>query len=198
MGKCYLYIVLTRTNTIVSKLVQFVKNDEYTHASISLDKELNSMYSFGRKHVYNPFLGRFRQEEINEGLYKFHKNLPGVIMQVEVSKKQYEKAKAMIEHFISNSNLYKYNYQGLLHGVINKTACRDDRFLCSEFVYYILNESGIADFKISRNLVRPQSFFSLESKIIYRGNLKNFKYQSNNYSPKDIIISKLNGIFEHI
>jgi len=183
---------------MVSKLVQFIKNDEYTHASISLDKELNSMYSFGRKYTYNPFLGRFKQEEINKGLYKNHKNLPGVIMQIEVSKKQYEKAKELIEYFIANSNRYKYNYQGLLHGVLNKTACRDDRFLCSEFVYYILNESGIANFKISRNLVRPQDFLNLESNIVYSGNLKNFKYQNNNYSSKDIIISKLNTIFEQI
>ncbi|KJS84738.1 MAG: hypothetical protein JM58_10485 [Peptococcaceae bacterium BICA1-8] len=196
MKKCYLYIVLTRTNTMVSKLVQYIKNDEFTHASISLDKELNAMYSFGRKYAYNPFLGRFKQEEINKGLYKNHKNLPGVIMQIEVSKKQYEKAKELVEYFIANSNLYKYNYQGLLHGVLNKTACRDDRFLCSEFVYYILNESGIANFKISRNLVRPQNFLSLESKIIYRGNLKNFKYQNNNYSPNEIIIRKLSAVCE--
>ncbi|MCT8977702.1 hypothetical protein N4T77_13965 [Clostridium sp. CX1] len=180
MEKYCLYIVLTRTNTVMSKLIQFVKNDEYTHAAISLDKELNNMYGFGRKNTYNPFVGRFRQEKVDEGLYKFHKNLPGVIMEVEVSKQQYKKAKDLLNHFIFNSNLYKYNYKGLIHSLFNKAECSETRFLCSEFVYHILKESNIADLDISRNLVRPQSLLDLKGKIIYKGNLKNIKSQHNN------------------
>ena len=49
MERFYLYIVLTRTNTVMSKLIQIFKNYEYTHAAISLDKGLNQMYSFGRR-----------------------------------------------------------------------------------------------------------------------------------------------------
>ena len=61
MEKRHLYIVLTRTNTVMSNLIQILKNDEYTHAAISLDKELNHMYSFGRRNTYNPFVGRFKK-----------------------------------------------------------------------------------------------------------------------------------------
>lgn len=60
MEKYSLYVVLTRTNTVISKVVQLVKKDEYTHAAISLDEELNYMYSFGRKYSYYPFIGRFK------------------------------------------------------------------------------------------------------------------------------------------
>ncbi|NLL30406.1 MAG: hypothetical protein GX258_05050, partial [Clostridiales bacterium] len=76
MGKYNLYIVLTRTNTVISNLIHIVTNDQYTHAAISLDKELNNMYSFARRNTYNPFVGRFRREDINEGVYKFNENLP--------------------------------------------------------------------------------------------------------------------------
>jgi len=196
LEKRYLYIILTRTNTTISRLIQILKNDEYTHAAISLDKELEHMYSFGRKYTYNPFLGRFRQENINEGIYKFSKTLSGVIMEVEVSNRQYEKAKVMLDHFISNSNLYKYNYKGLFHSFFNKTICYDDRFLCSEFVYHILNKSGIVDLKISRNLVRPQNLLYIKSKIIYKGNLKNRKSPINKYNPKGIKIGKMSAICE--
>ncbi len=172
MERFYLYIVLTRTNTVMSKLIQIFKNDEYTHAAISLDKGLNQMYSFGRRKTYNPFIGRFKKEDINEGIYKFCDTLPGAIIEIEVSRRQYEKAKVLLEHFISNSDLYKYNYKGVMHSLLNRAVCSDDKFLCSEFVYYILEESGIAELKIARNLVRPQSLLDIKGKMIYKGNLK--------------------------
>ena len=61
-----LYIVLTRTNTVISKLIHVINNDEYTHAAIALDKELDHMYSFGRKYTFNPFIGVFKHEERNQ------------------------------------------------------------------------------------------------------------------------------------
>ena len=170
----------------MSNMIRIFKNDEYTHAAISLDKELNHMYSFGRRNTYNPFIGRFRKEEINEGVYKLCNILPGAIIEVEVSKEQYEKAKVTLAHFISNSHLYKYNYKGLMHSLLNKPVCSNYRFLCSEFVYHILKESGIADLKISRNLVRPQSLLKIEGRIIYKGNLKEIKLPQNNSYTKEI------------
>lgn len=191
MERYHLYVVLTRTNTIVSRLIQLIKDDEFTHAAISLDKELNYMYSFSRKHTYNPFIGVFRKEEINKGLYKLQRSLHGTIIEIEVSRQQYKAAKGLLNHFIDNSNLYKYNYKGLLDGVLNKESCYDYRFLCSEFVYYILKESGIVDFNISRNLVRPQNFLNLDGDIIYRGNLKDLKYQNKNYDSREIEVREL-------
>ncbi len=175
MEKYCLYIVLTRTNTMISRLIQLFKHDEYTHASISLDKELNHMYSFGRRTTYNPFIGRFKKEDINEGIYKFWDTLPGTIIEVEVSKEQYENAKEILDEFISNSDLYKYNYKGLIHCILNKEVISENRFLCSEFVYHILKESGAADLKISRNLVRPESLLNIEGNLIYKGDLKEIR-----------------------
>jgi len=170
----------------MSRLIQLFKHDEYTHASISLDKELNHMYSFGRRTTYNPFIGRFKKEDINEGIYKFWDTLPGAIIEVEVSKEQYENAKEILEKFISDSNLYKYNYKGLIHCLLNKEVISENRFLCSEFVYHILKESGAADLKISRNLVRPVSLLNIDGNMIYKGNLKKIKLPkeyNNLYTP---------------
>jgi hypothetical protein len=187
MEKSYLYIVLARTNTMVSRLVQFFKNDEYTHAAISLDKGLENMYSFSRKHTYNPFIGRFKREDVNEGLYKFCDSLPGLIIEIEVSREQHEKAKELLEHFISNSSLYKYNYKGLLYSLLNRPYSSPNRFLCSEFVYHILKESGIVDFNILGNLVRPQSLLNIDGRIVYEGNLRETKH---------IKTSRLNILYE--
>lgn len=171
-----IYIVLTRTQTVISKLIQILKKDEYTHAAIALDKDLEQMYSFGRKNTYNPFVGKFRKEHIDEGVYNFCDTLPGVIIEVSVSKQQYEKAKGLVNHFITNCDLYKYNYQGLFYTLLNKGVYREDRFLCSEFVYYILKESKIVNFKKSGNLIRPQNLLDIKGKMVYKGNLKHIEH----------------------
>ena len=52
------YFIVTHTGTTLSKIIKFYTKKEYSHVSISLDEGLNQMYSFGRKHAYNPFFGR--------------------------------------------------------------------------------------------------------------------------------------------
>lgn len=196
MQKYYLYLVLTRTNTVISKAIQLIKKDEYTHAAISLDQELNHMYSFGRKYTHFPFIGRFKQENLSTGLYKYHSNLPVMIMEIEVSKQQYEDAEFLLKRFIANSKQYKYNYKGLLHCLFNRPAYCDHRFLCSEFVYYILKESGITDLEMPRNLVRPQSLLNLESRIVYQGTIRNLQYQKRNSGTKEARLYRLNTDYD--
>lgn len=43
-----IYIVLTKTNTALSRVIGVVTSDPYTHASISMDKKLDSLYTFSR------------------------------------------------------------------------------------------------------------------------------------------------------
>lgn len=41
-----IYIILTHTGTLLSKIIKMYTKDEYSHVSISLDSELEEMYSF--------------------------------------------------------------------------------------------------------------------------------------------------------
>ncbi|MPW25384.1 hypothetical protein GC105_06245 [Alkalibaculum sp. M08DMB] len=175
MDKYHLYILLVRTNTVLSNLIHYIKKDPYTHAAIALDRNLDQMYSFGRKKVYNPFVGCFRKESIHTGLYKIYDTSPCKIIEIEVTKEQYEKACALVDHFITNDKIYKYNYMGLIFNLLNK-ATFNNRFLCSEFVYHILKESDIIDFNVPKNLVRPMNFASMQGKVIYRGEINNLGY----------------------
>ncbi|WP_313341384.1 hypothetical protein [Sedimentibacter sp.] len=182
-----IYIVLTRTNTFLSRLISFIKDDEYTHASISLDRHLSRMYSFGRKYTYNPFVGRFVKENLNEGVYGRHDNLYGLVMEIEVSREQYVKAENLINEFILNKDLYKYNYIGLVNCLLNRESCNNHRFLCSEFVYYILNKSNIVNFNKSGNLVRPQDLLNIKGKIVFKGNLKNINWSRKVYNRDEFL-----------
>ena len=91
-----LYIVFTRTATTISRLINRVKHDKYTHASLALDRELNYMYSFGRKWARNPFIGKFSMNT-SAGLVQDSKTLPGAVLELEVTDEQYAKAKSIID-----------------------------------------------------------------------------------------------------
>lgn len=69
------YIVLTYTGTILSRIVKMYTRREYSHVSIAFDEDLKEMYSFGRLNPYNPFIGGFVYERIDRGLLKKLKRL---------------------------------------------------------------------------------------------------------------------------
>ena len=46
-----IYILLMHTYTIPSKIVKIFTNYEYSHVGISLSRECDEIYSFGRKKI---------------------------------------------------------------------------------------------------------------------------------------------------
>ena len=67
--KKYVYILLTRTETVPSKVIHFFKRMPYVHVSIALDEELDELYSFARKKINNPFRCGFIDEDITTGIF---------------------------------------------------------------------------------------------------------------------------------
>ncbi|MGL4873349.1 MAG: hypothetical protein ACRC30_01695 [Clostridium sp.] len=172
MKKYHIYIILTRTNSGLSNLIKLFTGAMYTHAAISLDKNLDEMYGFSRKYTYNPFIGVLKKEDVTEGLYKHQKKLLGKVIELEVSKEEYRRFIVLFQEYIDNRHRYKYNTKGLFYGLINKEKNIEDRFLCSEFVYHILKESGILNWDKPPNLIRPQDLVNLKGNNLYEGDLK--------------------------
>lgn len=54
-----IYVILLHTNTIPSKLVRFFTNYKYSHVAISLSRNCDILYSFGRKKIDSIFNGGF-------------------------------------------------------------------------------------------------------------------------------------------
>lgn len=168
-----IYIVLTRTGTFLSKLIKVYTKDEFTHSSISLDKALNQMYSFGRLNPYNPFYGGFVHEGIKWGTFKRFKKTEVAIYELEIPEDKYEKAKKIIEDIEKNKSKYSFNVIGLFLIAIKKKRVKENTFYCAEFVKHILNESEINT--KWPDLIRPESFKSIEDKkLIYKGLLREY------------------------
>ena len=62
-----IYIVLTQTKTYPARAIRLYTQEPYAHASIAFDENLEEMYSFARRGVYNPFNAGFIREDIDKG-----------------------------------------------------------------------------------------------------------------------------------
>lgn len=167
-----IYIILTYTGTILSKIVKIYTRREYSHVSISLDQDLTKMYSFGRINPYNPFSGGFVHEAIDKGTFKRFKKTKTKIYSLEIPEEKYEKLEAIIEQMQEKKNLYKFNVIGLLAIALNVKIKREKYFYCAEFVKYVLEQSQVVELP---EMVKPEDFEKVKGlSEVYRGILREY------------------------
>lgn len=156
---------------MLSNLIHRITRAEYTHAALSLDAGLEYMFSFGRRRPSNPFVGCFKRESLSEGVYGRCAELPGVVVEVPVTRGQYAAICGIVESFLLNHHNYDYNTLGLIRNLARIPGEGGTRFFCSEFVYYVLNESGVCDLGLLRGDIRPETLLEVEGRIAFEGNL---------------------------
>lgn len=170
-----IYIVLTHTGTILSKIIKIFTRNRYTHVSIALDEKMDCMYSFGRINPYNPFVGRFVKEGIDIGTFKRFKDTTTEVYSIEIPDEKYNKIKEIIAQMTINKDIYKFNIRGLVFAFFRKRHIRKNKFYCSEFVRYILENSDVQIKGIS-NVIKPEDFRDLKAlNLEYRGLLRMYK-----------------------
>ena len=168
-----IYIVLTYTGTVLSRIVNFYTRRKYAHVSISLDKDLSHMYSFARLNPYNPFIGGFVQESPKFGTFKRFSKTKTKIYSIEVDDDQYKRLKSIIEDINLNKGSYHFNILGLFAVAFNLKVKREKYFYCAEFVKYVLESSNL-NLELP-NIVKPDDFRQLDGlSEIYTGKLNQY------------------------
>ena len=114
-----IYIMISQTNTGCSRILKFFTRAPYNHASIALDENLNSLYSFARQNLYIPMIAGFVTEDINSGIYKIHGNTVCEIYRLKITEEQFETLEKSINEFKENESEYRYNFAGLLAILFN-------------------------------------------------------------------------------
>lgn len=168
-----IYFVLTDTNTPISKIIKYFMKDEFSHVSISLDKNLNSMYSLGRLKPYNPLHGGFVHEYVDKGTFKRFYKTKSMINYINVTDEQFEKLEKTIEETWNRRKEIKFNTIGLFAVYFKKKRKKENYFYCAEYIKYATEKSNI-DLNLPE-LPRPENFKYLDgSKVIYKGLLKEY------------------------
>ncbi len=168
-----IYFVLTHSGSLLSNVVRTYTRNEFSHVSISLDEELKEMYSFGRLHAYNPFLGGFVQESPKFGTFKRFSNTNSKIYSFEVSEKQYYKICKIVRKMMKEKKHYRFNFIGLIAVAMHLKIKRNKCFYCAEFIKYIVDNCDL-QIKLPE-LVKPNDFENIEgSQVVYYGKLSEY------------------------
>ena len=168
-----IYILLTRSGTLLSNLVHLFTGDPFTHASISFDPTLQPLYSSARKNGETMFPAGPCQEYFHRGFYRKHRHIPCALYALDVAQEQYELAIEEMERIIDHSDDYHFNILGLLLCRLNIPMRRTNKFFCSQFVAEILLRSDSLPLPKVPSLMRPMDYTCLPGvSCLYRGTLR--------------------------
>lgn len=169
------YIITTYTGTALSYLIRNISKVEYAHVSISLNRELSPMYSFGRINPKTPIFAGLVQENINEGLYAIKQNTVCRVYSLSVSNLSYELIKGTLDEMWNERRRYAYDVVALVRMPICRAKARDYRYVCSTFVAHVLEKGDITLFNKEYHWVTPNDFLqSTNLKLEYEGLLSEY------------------------
>ncbi len=177
-----IYLVFSQTGTWLAKLLKNITGEKYVHVSISLDNDLNKMYSFGRINPNNPLSGGFVQEDLRSGVFKNNNNSECKIYKIKITKDQYDKLTEEIDKFVNSTIKYKYNLFGLITAALNIRFKRKRHYFCSQFVSEILISANVLNNDLFPELFKPLDFDNqhLEKEEIFRGYVRDYLSLQNN------------------
>jgi hypothetical protein len=148
----YVYIVLSDTRSLASKLLRFFTSDRYNHVSLAFDSDLKTLISYnGGNGVSKPGLNSETFEHLNRK--------PGASLAVYCMRVTAVQKYALIRGIAAiNREGSSYNFLGLLTG---KSKLPNIMF-CSQFVYSLMEEVGIIYFDRKNKKVAPMDFVNLD------------------------------------
>ncbi len=143
-----LYIVVSDTGSSASNIISLFTKKPYNHVSISFDKDLKTIVSYnGGEHIYPPGLNK-------EMIEFFNKKEDSMIGVYSISVTALQKQK-MIDYLKQiNDEGSAYN----LLGLATKHSIKPNIMFCSQFVYSVLLQGGVAYFEANPLDVIPTDF----------------------------------------
>jgi len=165
-----IYVLLTRSKTIASRMIYVFTRARFTHSSLSFGKELDQLYSFGRTYAHLPLPAGFRIESLRKGFYKNNSQIPCALYEFRVSEESYDAAIEIIDRMTSSGIDYRYNIIGLLLCRLGITHKRKHKYFCSEFIAEVLQESAAIEMPDPPSLTRPIDYASMPGAVcLYEG-----------------------------
>lgn len=129
----YVYVVLVKSLTKVGDITRFFTRYPFSHASISLDDNLEEFYSFARYYCNSPIISGFTSEYRSHLAARQNINVYCKIYKIPVTEEEYEKIKDRIQIMRKDKELM-YNYFSLLAMIIKKGFKVYKSYTCTSFV----------------------------------------------------------------
>ena len=84
------YLMFSRSNTLLSKAIYQRTKEPYTHVAISTDENFREFYSFGRRYTNFMLPAGFAKESPFDGLYKRNQDIKIKIVSININKHQFD------------------------------------------------------------------------------------------------------------
>lgn len=166
------YILLTQTTSVLTRVIKFCTKKPYNHASLAFDERLEYTYSFGRVKPNDPLIGGFSHERLDAGVFK---DATCQLLSLDVTVEQYQKMRERVAFIEKNQIKYKFNFIGLFGTTFNFNLDRKHAYFCSQFVSKILQEVGLFPEDFPAHLVRPSDLVEhINLKVEYQGSLSEY------------------------
>ena len=171
-----IYILLTRSTTICSKVVHMATRSEFTHAAISLDTNFDKLYTFSRRYKRLLLPAGFVVESAYEGIMGDSNEMNCAVYELKIEDEAYDKLVRMLRHMDYHKLKYRYSILGLIFIFFNKLCERKGYYFCSQFVHHALTKSGAIEDTTCSSLIKPMYFKELpEAKEIFRGKVRQLR-----------------------
>lgn len=169
------YVLLTDTGTLLTKIIKWYTNAPYNHVSIAFDEKLDEVYSFGRKYPRTPLFAGFIREDVYFGTYRYFHNTRCVLSKIEVSSEEYIRIRNVIQDFKNNKELYSYHLMGLVGVAVRRPIQQRNKYFCSHFVAEVFERSGLNLWNLPPALVTPNDFLMHPRfELVYEGRLYDY------------------------
>lgn len=173
------YVLLTRSQTLLSRLIHAFTGDAYTHASIAYDDELRTLCSFARRNPHLPLPAGLVREDLFDGYFERNRYISCALLALKLDAQAHAEMRDAISGMLRRQRTYRYDLKGLLFCKLGIEHRRRGRYFCSMFVAEILQNCGAIDRAMEPSLMKPQDFLGISGfSCIYRGRLSGLMHAS--------------------
>ena len=160
-----IFILLIRyPDTMADFMVRYT-GFGYTHATIGLEEDLNSFYSFMKK--------GFIEEKVTRYLKPGREPFPCALYEIEVSRKAYRRVKKLLNAYTARKKFLRYTHISLVFCFLGIPCKLQDRYFCSEFVAEVLQRANVVNLPKHCALCLPKDFHNLkETRMVFSGNIQ--------------------------
>ena len=164
----HLYVVFSSTKCGMGSFVRFMTHNPYNHLSLSLDRNLGTLYSFARHYKSAPLYGGFVCESCLR--YKSNSSAQVKVAAIPLTDKQYEAATEYFENIKKGGNRYIYNTLSAITNLFHRKVKIKDAFTCVEFAVSTIDNLGLdKDISANRFYSIKQLEAILADRITYEG-----------------------------
>jgi len=155
--KYYLYLMTSRTDTGIGRIIRVFSHYPYNHVSLSLDPELREWVSFGRFRRDTPFYAGFIRETAERYL-SGDQDTPIRLYRLEISPHKYLRLQQLFAQAGYGDTRLIYNLYDAVASSIHMKIPITGAYTCLSFANYVLGKRYMTIHELCDGL-RPNMIF---------------------------------------